>query len=141
VALSPEDRFAIQDLYARYCHTIDANEGEAWADCFTEEGSFVPSIGPIAGEPYIGRQALAALGGDTNREPPTRHWNNNLLLEEHDGYVVGTCYAVAIEVHGQAPDVVAHVVYHDELVKANGAWRFRSRRPRADIEKPGSGAQ
>lgn len=140
MTLSPEDRFAIQDLYAQYCHAIDANDGAAWADCFTEEGSFVPSIGPIAGQEYVGREALTALGGDAGREPATRHWNNSLLLDERDGHVSGLCYAVAIEVHGSEPEVVAHVVYRDELVKDAVGWRFRSRRPQADVEKKGSGS-
>jgi hypothetical protein len=133
--LTPEDRFAIQDLYARYCHTVDALDGDGWADCFVADGIFVPSIGPIAGTPYRGREALAALGSDPDREPPTRHWNNWLRLDERDGYVEGTCYAMAIQVDGEQPEIVAHVVYHDELVREDDRWKFRSRRPVADVEK------
>lgn len=134
--LTAEDRFAIQDLYARYCHTVDALDGEGWADCFTDDGLFVPSIGPIAGTEYRGREALARLGGDPEREPPTRHWNNWLRLAERDDHVEGTCYAMAVEVGREQPEIVAHVVYHDELVQQDGEWRFRARRPVADLEKP-----
>lgn len=30
----------IQALCARYCLTIDTQDGEGWAGCFTEDGAF-----------------------------------------------------------------------------------------------------
>ncbi len=32
------DHLAILNLYAAYAHAVDANDGEAYADCYTEDG-------------------------------------------------------------------------------------------------------
>ncbi|MEU6646733.1 nuclear transport factor 2 family protein [Saccharomonospora sp. NPDC046836] len=135
MALTAEDRFEIQDLYARYAHSIDANDGEAYASCYTRDGVFVPSTGHIAGNTYQGREKLVALGNDLDREPPTRHWNCNYLLTERADHVEGTCYAMRIEIGGTEPVVAASAVYHDEIVKEDGQWKFRARRPKLDVQK------
>jgi uncharacterized protein (TIGR02246 family) len=133
--LSADDRFALLDLYARYSHAVDANDGTGWADCFTEDGVFVPSTGHIAGGSYRGRAALAALGSDPGREPPTRHWTCNHLFVEREDHVEGTCYAMRVEIGGDEPVVAAHAVYHDEIVREDGRWLFRARRPTLDVQR------
>jgi len=32
------EKLAIQDLCARYCHTIDSQDADGWAHCFTSDG-------------------------------------------------------------------------------------------------------
>ena len=39
-ALSAQDNFEIQQLYARYNIAIDGGDGEAWAATFTPDGAF-----------------------------------------------------------------------------------------------------
>jgi ketosteroid isomerase-like protein len=34
------DRIAIQELLARYCHAVDHDDGDGWADCFAPAGIF-----------------------------------------------------------------------------------------------------
>jgi uncharacterized protein (TIGR02246 family) len=34
------EKLAIQELCARYCQTIDAQDPEGWARCFTPDGAF-----------------------------------------------------------------------------------------------------
>ena len=34
------EKLAIQELCARYCLTIDAQDSRGWADCFTPDGAF-----------------------------------------------------------------------------------------------------
>jgi hypothetical protein len=34
------DKLAIEELCARYCHTIDNQDSAGWADCFTADGVF-----------------------------------------------------------------------------------------------------
>jgi 3-phenylpropionate/cinnamic acid dioxygenase small subunit len=35
-----EDKFAIQELIARYNHAIDFGNYDAWVECFAEDGVF-----------------------------------------------------------------------------------------------------
>jgi hypothetical protein len=131
--LTPTDRIEIQDLYATYCHAVDDLDGERWAELFTSDGVFAPSVGSGTGKEFRGREVLARFAADPNRHNASRHWNNNLLLAERDDHVEGTCYAMLVDISGDAPVPVAHVVYHDQLVREDGRWRFRSRRPKRDV--------
>lgn len=56
--LSIEDQLAIQQLYARYNHAIDAGKGDAWAACFTAEGTFDSATGSFAGTEQLAAFAL-----------------------------------------------------------------------------------
>ena len=134
MALQLEDRLEIQDLYARYCHAIDAGDGEGWANCFTKDGTFVPSVGSSAGRSFAGHEALAAFAANPNRRK-RRHWTSNILLVERDGFVEGTCYALLIDVGGSQPEIAASFAYRDELVREAGTWKFRARRHHRDVEK------
>src|SRR5581483_6281112 len=79
--LSIEDRFAIQDLYARYCANLDCGDWEAWSRCFTEDGVFTGF------REVRGRAAIADYGRMRCEERPhspwklSQHWNNNLVVE------------------------------------------------------------
>ncbi len=135
MTLSIEDRLEIQELYARYSQTVDAMEGEAWADCWVEDGEFSPSVGPTRGTLYRGREALEEFASTRpDNYPQARIWTGNHVLTEREGFVEGRCYGMTVDVSGPAPVLTAHYVYHDEIVHEDGRWRFRSRRPRLDVE-------
>jgi hypothetical protein len=133
--LTIEDRLDIQELYARHAQSVDANDGDAFAECFTEDGVFAATTGRIAGKTFQGRAELARLGSDPNREPPTRHWTCNYVFVPKDDHIQGRCYVMRIEIGGTEPVIAASAVYHDEIVRDNGRWRFRSRRPQLDLQR------
>lgn len=57
----------IQALCARYCLTIDTQDGEGWAGCFTEDGAFEFDGWVIRGRPALREYADAharALGAE-----------------------------------------------------------------------------
>jgi hypothetical protein len=41
------EKLLIQELCARYCHTMDNQDPESWAQCFTPDGIF-ESARPLA---------------------------------------------------------------------------------------------
>ena len=132
--ISSEDRLEIQELYARYCQTADLCDGEAWADCFTEDGVFAPSLGPEAGRTYRGRKELAEFISAPHRTPSeNRHWNTALTLDRNGSEIDAVCYAFLLCVAGvDRPKILGSVIYRDRLTKERGAWKFRERRPRKD---------
>jgi uncharacterized protein (TIGR02246 family) len=134
MALSAEDRCEIHELYARYCHAVDRLDGEAWADCFTPDGVMAPCTGVDRGREIRGREQLVAHGAKGDRERRCRHWTSNISLAELDGYVAGTCYGMRVDISTGRAEVVSSAVYHDELVRHEGRWRFRARRPERDAE-------
>src|SRR5258708_5779867 len=64
--VSTDDFVQIQQLYSRYCHSLDMGSGEAFASTFTEDGEFTG--GRPAGKandvrtPTKGRLALTQMG-------------------------------------------------------------------------------
>jgi uncharacterized protein (TIGR02246 family) len=132
--LSANDRCEIEELYARYCIAVDALDGNAWADCFTPDGVMVPCTGVDRGRVVRGREQLVAHGAKADRERRCRHWTSNLSLVERDGWVEGTCYGMRVDISSGRAEVVSSAVYHDELVRHDGRWRFRARRPERDAE-------
>lgn len=136
IELTLEDRLDIQELYARHAQSVDANDGETWSMCFTKDGLFAATTGKLAGKVYRGREELARLGNDRDREPPTRHWTCNYLFTPREDHIEGRCYVMRIEYGDVAPVIAALAVYHDEIVREDGQWRFRSRRPQLDLQRP-----
>ena len=136
--LSIEDRFAIQDLYARYCACMDTGDMKGWAASFTVDGIF---------ETYTkhqGRANIEIYGADvmarrkTNPWTNGQHWNNNIIVEGDGRTAQGLCYLVVI---GKMKDSGEHKVviqgtYRDELQKEDGQWKFKARRVSFDTVPP-----
>jgi hypothetical protein len=52
-AISPEDRFAIQDLFARYAWAIDTEDWQGYTDCFTSDAVLEMPAGRFHGHTEI----------------------------------------------------------------------------------------
>lgn len=128
--LSIEDRFAIQDLYARYCAYVDTYDIERWADTFTED-AVLDSY-----QRHDGRAAIAAYGRilvekrDTKPWVSRQHWTNNLVVEGDDKTASALCYLVVVGKSKATGEfaVFTQGTYQDDLVKAGGAWKFKRRK-------------
>jgi hypothetical protein len=70
------ERFAIQDLLARYAHAIDDLNPEEWARCFTPDGVF-----QLGSQALRGHAALRAYGEVHVREIRCRHMTGNFLYK------------------------------------------------------------
>lgn len=128
--LSVEDRFAIQDLYARYCACMDTGDIKGWANSWTEDGVF------DSFQYHNGRAKIEEYGwGFMKRVPDMKwtngqHWNNNLVVEGDGRTATGLCYIVVI---GKMRDsgelkVCVQAHYRDELIKLpGGEWKFKRR--------------
>jgi hypothetical protein len=142
--LTADDRFAIQDLYARYCHTVDANDAEGWADTFTEDGtrSYCENTGlpERNGRSFTGRAELIKLQTSlqpTRRPLRIRHWHSSPVLTDAGDHIRSVVYGMVVNIASQPPVVSAHFTYTDELVKLpDGSWRMRLRRSDRDVWEP-----
>ncbi|MCC7366154.1 MAG: nuclear transport factor 2 family protein [Dehalococcoidia bacterium] len=125
MALSTEDKLAIQDLYARYNHAIDFGKGDVWAATFTPDGTF-SSLG--AGT-FTGTEQLTGFGNGFATRIKGRHWTNNLVIEDAGDGAKGTCYLALLLLGGpeKGTSFLTTGIYNDELVRTDGGWRFKSR--------------
>lgn len=122
--LSTEDILAIQQLYARYNHAIDAGKGDAWAACFTPDGTFTSASGNFAGT-----EQLASFGTAFAKRLKARHWTNNLVIEPAASGATGSCYLMLLRLgDAERPtSILTTAIYRDTLAKSAGEWKFTTR--------------
>ena len=96
--LSAEDRLAIMDLSARYCHATDSHNAEAWADTFTADGAIEGPQGTSQG-----RDALMQFAAGVNGAmPKVRHHVSNLVISGDGDSATMSSYLNLINTDGNA---------------------------------------
>ncbi len=135
--ITAEDRFAIQDLYAAYCRTVDLGDAEGWADTFTADGKRIyddnPGAPRRAGRTFTGRAELVRLQS-APRALRVRHWHGSPSLTDKGDYLESVIYGMIVDISQDPPVLMAHFTYTDELVKLpDGSWRMRSRASARDL--------
>jgi SnoaL-like domain len=129
-----QDYLEIQELYARYNHCIDLDRVDEWVDLFTPDGSFVSS------QTHVGREQLSRFAPERAERQlalsfsRAQHWTTNLVLEQDEDVVHGSCYLArfAVDKATGKKEVVTLGRYEDELVRTDAGWRFTRRIVRTD---------
>jgi ketosteroid isomerase-like protein len=113
--LSPEDRLAIVETIARYCHATDSGDGVGVADQFTEDG-----ILEITGAWQAkGRAQIEQIGNFPNKP---KHWTNSIVVDGTGSTAQSTVYYAAVR--GGGP-LYATGRYDSRLTKQfNGQWKL-----------------
>ena len=132
-ALTAQDYFEIEQLYAQYNLTLDGNDAEGWAATFTPDGTFMN---------YSGHDGLVGfvkawherMGGSTRR-----HWNSNLRITGDGTRADGTVYLRLVDTATKA--ISGTGTYKDSLIKTPNGWRFTKRVVNRDTAAPAAPAQ
>lgn len=120
-SLDLEDRLAIQDLLFRYARAADTRDVAAFAGCFR------PGRVHITGPGFEVRDAQQNIDTLASMFEWTMHKVHNHEYTVRDAQAQGYCYCVATHVkreQGRRVKIDWHIRYEDELVRADGAWRF-----------------
>jgi uncharacterized protein (TIGR02246 family) len=128
MAVSAQDYAELQQLCARYSQSADAGDADAFAGCFAADGALV-----IGGDAVEGREAIRerTRTNAAATQPTGFHVPGGIVAEVQGDR--GTMRSYLIHHNGAAPAQVLSVVYEDELVREDGAWRF-ARRTVAEIK-------
>ena len=121
------EKLAIQELCARFCHTIDSQDSEGWAQCFTPDGVF-----EFDGWAIRGRPALAEYAEAHARVMRCRHLTLNCLYEVQGDRATGRSTTVVTLATEGGYKILGQGAYGDQLVKEGGQWRIAHRRVRTD---------
>ena len=128
------EKLAIQELCARSCHTIDSQDSEGWADCFTDQGVF-----EFEGWAIRGRAALREYAEVHARVLRCRHLTLNHLYDVRGDTATGTSATVVTLATQGGYKILGQGAYEDRLVKEVDGWRIAYRRVRTDrlVSDPG----
>lgn len=124
--MSIEEKFAVQEVMARYSHTIDRYDSVGWAECFTPDGVFEIEAGP--GGPrsaFEGREALIEFA-DTHARllPNTRHAMSGHLTEIDGDTAYNTALLLGLVSRPDKVHVYASGWYETWFEKREGEWRI-----------------
>jgi hypothetical protein len=127
--LSADDRLAIQDIIAIYCHALDLGRWEEFrglftADCRLDFGSL---MGVYEGAEGVHRftERMQSLGLFM------RHYTTNVVLRGDGERARAESYVLAIT-GSPGASLTTTGRYEDEFVKVSGGWRLRVRRALLD---------
>jgi uncharacterized protein (TIGR02246 family) len=115
-----EDRAAISDLLARYCHHFDSGNADGVADLFTEDGVFDPGVAGF--DRVEGREVIRGFVGSMPAGM-VHHMTTDAAYDVDDDVATGVASFIVVAKGA----VVTVGRYHDDLVRADGAWRIRRR--------------
>lgn len=127
--LSTEDRLAIGEVLAAYCHHLDLGRWEEFRALFTDDCrlDFGELMGRFEGRDGVTRftDVMAGMGLFM------RHFTTNVVLTGDDTRVRAESYVLAVTGPAGARAQTTGR-YEDELVKMGGRWLIRNRRALLD---------
>ena len=120
------DKDAIRELLAVYCFHLDADEFDAMAALFTEDGIWETAFGTGKGRSGIVAQARSIAG--SGPRPRRVHLTTNIVIElQDDSARVRSNWTVVQNTSG-SPAISSGGAYFDEIVRQGGRWLFQHRR-------------
>ena len=123
-----QDRVEILDLLSRYNQAADLDgNGDAFANTFTDDGIFESSSGEYVAR---GRQQLADMvKPNAIRDHGTRHWISNVAINVDGDRATMRAYLMALRISIDGACTISSTgVYHDQLRRVDGEWKFVHRR-------------
>lgn len=128
--LTVEDRFAIQDLLARYAWALDTGDVEGLVACFTPDARMTEEVFEDP-DVWVGHDDIRRLSQHYRNAPnfPGRQHHLSQLILDGDGERCRSkAFAMVTECHGEPPYLIRFTGYWDDLlVKADGRWLIAER--------------
>lgn len=127
--LTPEERFEILDVLARYNWAIDCDDPEAFASTFSADGEVVMPNKVFKGTDELQKMIVSLrerreAGGERNYF----HAPQNVVLERiGPDRVRLVTQLVGPRITPEGTTVIKHGWYDDELVHTTDGWRFARR--------------
>lgn len=121
------EKLALQELFARYAHTVDGYDAEGWVDCFTEDGIFEVEGGGSRLQ-FRGREALLEfVQAHIQLLPGTRHVMTGHLAEIEGNEASHRCTLTGFLTRPGKVYTFASGWYESKLKKVNGQWKIAHR--------------
>ena len=121
-------RLAIEELFARYAHTIDGYDRPGWVNCFTPDGVFEVAA-DTGGVCFAGHEALTGFAETHIRLlPGTRHVMTNHVIEFSSATTADhLCTLSGTLSRPEGVYVFANGIYRSRVEVHEGQWKIRHR--------------
>ena len=129
-ALTVTDRFAIQDLIARYAWALDTGDVDALVACFTRDCVVIEEVfeDPDRWEGHAGVRGLGEHYMHSPGFPGRQHHVSQSVLSGDTERCAVKSFAFVTECRGEPPYTLRFTgYYNDRLEKVNGEWLFKER--------------
>ena len=122
-------RLAIEELFARYAHTVDGYDGPGWVNCFTPDGVFQVGAASEGGVRFTGHKALTEfVEAHIQRLPGTRHVMTNHVIEfSSETTAEHVCTLSGTLSRPESVYVFANGYYRTQVELYKGAWKIKHR--------------
>lgn len=121
-AIDHQTRTDVQELLSRYCHYLDQNRGDCWAQLFTHDGIYENSDGIV----LRGRAELQSFPSIAGRDGDgmLRHIVSSIIVDRMDTSrdLLVTAYGLVADLRGDG----GFTKFYDYKVRINRtpAWRI-----------------
>ncbi len=125
-SLTVRDRFAIQDLLARYAWALDTGDVDAFVACFTPDAAVIEEVfeEPDRWEGHANIRRLAEHYKSVPDFPGRQHHVSQILIDGN----AERSFTFVTECRGEPPYLLRFAGYYeDQAVKMGGEWLFRER--------------
>ena len=123
-------RFAIEELFARYAHTIDNYDAAGWVDCFTTDGVFEVAGEAEQGVGFVGHEQLTVFSKAHIRLlPGTRHvMTSHVIKFENEAKARHKCVLSGTLSRPESVYVFASGWYESTVVLVDRYWKISHRK-------------
>jgi len=130
-SINPDDRLAIGDLLAGYCHAMDASRADLCIRLFADEAVLETPVGNAEGREAILEWIEGRLALRSSDYQVGHHLLNPLFAAITPTHVRVRSMLVytrqAVDTEG-ATELLSTGIYEDEVVRSAEGWRFLRRR-------------
>ena len=127
-----EDKDAIREIMAAYCHALDACRFADVANLFADDGVWTTDYGEAKGRGAI-EEMLRSVVPVKGEGPQRKHYIANIIIKvDGDSAESVSDYLVVRE---SGPDLIPVMggTYKDKWVRRDGTWRFKQKELVHDI--------
>ena len=121
------DRFAIEDVFARYAHAADEYDAVQWLKCYSEDGVFEVAADGNRIQ-FIGKPALKKfIDAHIRLLPGTRHVQTNHLVSINGDSAAHRCTLSGMLSRPEKVYIFISGTYESYLQKIEGEWKIKRR--------------
>ena len=134
-----EDKFAIEELIARYNQSLDSGDYVTWVACWAEDAT-LDGIGKLlTGKPQIQAFADQYEGSTRSKINALKHYTVNILSRIDGDTATSSSYLQLVNTTDKGVKILFTGRYEDDLIRINGQWQFARRKLHQD-KPPTTGA-